>query len=51
MTALLEQAVYVSIKAWAEALDHQWQPDVHFEYLTGSHAPFRISSSSPARWF
>jgi SAM-dependent methyltransferase len=48
MTALFEQAGYVSIKAWAEPLEHQWQPEVHFEYLMRSTARERLGSLDPA---
>lgn len=48
MTALLEQAGFVSIKAWAEPLEHQWQPEVHFEYLLRSTARERLGSLDPA---
>ena len=48
MAALLEQAGYVSIKAWTEPLEHQWQPEVHFEYLVGSTARERLGSLHPA---
>jgi hypothetical protein len=44
MTALFEQAGYVSIKAWAEPLEHQWQPEVHFDYLMRSTARERLGS-------
>jgi ubiquinone/menaquinone biosynthesis C-methylase UbiE len=47
MTALLEQAGYRSIKAWAEPLEHQWQPEVHFEYLARSTARERLGSLHP----
>lgn len=44
MTALLEEAGYSSIKAWAEPLEHQWQPEVHFDYLLRSTAQERLNS-------
>jgi ubiquinone/menaquinone biosynthesis C-methylase UbiE len=47
ITALLEQAGYRSIKAWAEPLQHQWQPEVHFEYLARSTARERLGSLHP----
>jgi ubiquinone/menaquinone biosynthesis C-methylase UbiE len=48
MTALLEEPGFVSIKGWAEPLEHQWQPDVHFEYLMRSTARERLGSLDPA---
>lgn len=44
MTALMKQAGYVSIKAWAEPLEHRWQPEVHFDYLVRSTARVRLKS-------
>jgi ubiquinone/menaquinone biosynthesis C-methylase UbiE len=47
MKTLLEQAGYESVKAWAEPLEHQWRPDVHFEYLERSTAQARLGSLHP----
>jgi ubiquinone/menaquinone biosynthesis C-methylase UbiE len=44
MTALLQEAGYVSIKAWSEPLEHRWQPKVHFEYQLRSPAQQRLKS-------
>jgi ubiquinone/menaquinone biosynthesis C-methylase UbiE len=48
MTALFEQAGYEWIKAWAEPLEHHWQPEVHFEYLMRSGAREQLGSLQPA---
>ncbi len=44
MTALLEQAGFVSIKVWTESLEHRWRPEDHFDYQQGSTSRVRLQS-------
>ena len=44
MTALLEQAAFVSIKVWTESIEHRWQPEDHFDYQLRMNARLRLQS-------
>ena len=44
MSALLEQAGFVSIKVWTEAIEHRWQPEDHFDYQVGMSSRLRLQS-------
>jgi len=44
MTALLEQAGFVSIKVWTESLEHRWRPEDHFAYQEGSTSRLRLQT-------
>jgi ubiquinone/menaquinone biosynthesis C-methylase UbiE len=46
MTALLEQAGFVSINVWSESIEHRWRPDDHFAYQAGSTSRLRLLSLS-----
>jgi ubiquinone/menaquinone biosynthesis C-methylase UbiE len=44
MTALLEQAGFVSIKVRSESIEHRWRPKGHFDYQVGSTSRLRLQS-------
>jgi ubiquinone/menaquinone biosynthesis C-methylase UbiE len=44
MTALLEQAGFVSIKVWTESIEHRWRPEDHFDYQVGMSSRLRLQS-------
>lgn len=44
VTALLEDAGFVSIKVWTESIEHRWQPEEHFEYQVRMNARLRLQS-------
>jgi len=44
MTALLEQAGFVSIKVWAESIEHRWRSEDHFDYQVRMSSRLRIQS-------
>jgi len=44
MTALLEQAGFVSIKVWTETIEHRWQPEDHFDYQVRMNSRLRLQS-------
>ena len=46
MTALFEQAGFVSVKAWREAIEHRWPPEDHFEYQMRGTSLLRLQSLS-----
>jgi ubiquinone/menaquinone biosynthesis C-methylase UbiE len=46
MTALLEQAGFVSINVWSESIEHRWRPHDHFDYQAGSTSRLRLLSLS-----
>ena len=44
MTALLEQAGFVSIKVWTESIEHRWRSEDHFDYQVGMSSRLRLQS-------
>jgi ubiquinone/menaquinone biosynthesis C-methylase UbiE len=44
MSALLEQAGFVSIKVWTESIEHRWRPEDHFDYQVGMNSRLRLQS-------
>lgn len=44
MTALLEQAGFLSIKVRGESIEHRWRPEAHFDYQVGSTSRLRLQS-------
>ena len=44
MTALLEQAGFVSIKVWTETIEHRWRPEDHFDLQVRMNARLRLQS-------
>ena len=44
MTALLEDAGFVSIKVWTESIEHRWRPEEHFDYQARMNARLRLQS-------
>jgi ubiquinone/menaquinone biosynthesis C-methylase UbiE len=44
MTALLEQAGFVSINVRSESIEHRWRPEDHFDYQVGSTSRLRLES-------
>ena len=44
MTMLLEQAGFVSIKAWTESIEHRWRPKDHFDYQVRMNSRLRLQS-------
>lgn len=44
MTALLEQAGFVSPEVWTESLEYVWPPQDHFDYQVGSTSRLRLQS-------
>ena len=44
MTTLLEQAGFVSIKAWTESIEHRWRPEHHFDYQVRMNSRLRLQS-------
>jgi SAM-dependent methyltransferase len=44
MTALLEDAGFVSLEVWTESLEHLWPPQDHFDYQVGSTSRLRLQS-------
>jgi ubiquinone/menaquinone biosynthesis C-methylase UbiE len=44
MSALLEQAGFVSIKVWTESIEHRWRPKDHFDYQVGMNSRLRLQS-------
>jgi ubiquinone/menaquinone biosynthesis C-methylase UbiE len=46
MRTLFEQAGFVSIKVWSEAIEHRWRPEDHFDYQVGSTSRLRLLSLS-----
>jgi len=48
MTALFEQAGFVLVKAWREAIEHRWRPEDHFEYQRRSTSRLRLESLGTA---
>lgn len=44
ISALLENAGFVSIKVWTESIEHRWQPEEHFDYQVRMNARLRLQS-------
>jgi ubiquinone/menaquinone biosynthesis C-methylase UbiE len=44
MTALLENAGFVSINVWTETIVHRWQPEDHFDYQVRMNSRLRLQS-------
>ncbi len=44
MTTLLEQAGFVSIEVWSEAIEHRWRPEDYFDYQVRSTSRLRLLS-------
>ena len=44
MTALLEQAGFVSINVWTETIEQRWRPEEHFDYQVFMNARLRLQS-------
>lgn len=46
MTALFDQAGFVSVEVWTESIEHRWRPQAHFEYQVRSSSRLRLQSLS-----
>jgi ubiquinone/menaquinone biosynthesis C-methylase UbiE len=46
MASLLEQAGFTGQEIWTESLEHQWQPEAHFQYHMRSTSLVRLQSIS-----
>jgi ubiquinone/menaquinone biosynthesis C-methylase UbiE len=44
MSALLEQAGFVSIKVWTESIEHRWRSEDHFDYQVRMNSRLRLQS-------
>lgn len=44
MTALVEDAGFVSINVWTETIEHRWRPEEHFDYQVRMNARLRLQS-------
>jgi ubiquinone/menaquinone biosynthesis C-methylase UbiE len=44
VTALLEQAGFISTRVWSDSLEYRWRPEDHFEYQTRSSSSLLLES-------